>query len=90
MVKGQSSGDREGGGQDGQVGSIKKAADGRQAGRSLMERKVQAQERIVAEHLDRLKKATFVVLKNYANIPARKKIMSSTSKARREASEISL
>ena len=55
--------------------------------------KVQGQERILAEHLDRratfvifvIEGATFVILINHANAPIRKERLSPTSKATREA-----
>ena len=55
------SGDRGGRGPNGQIVSVKRAADeeGREAGRLLMERKVQSQERILAEHLDGFERSGF-------------------------------
>ena len=46
---------------NGQVVSLKRAADekGREAGRSLQKRKIQGQKRILAKHLDKLKRNNF-------------------------------
>ena len=52
----------------------------------MRERKVQGQERILAEHLDGLERSGFVILINHASAPVRKERLSPTSKARREAS----
>ena len=49
-------------------------------------RKVQGQEQILAEHLDRLEGTAFVILINHRSAPVRKERLSPTSKARREAS----
>ena len=51
---------------------------------------MQSQERIFAEHLGGVEEATFVILINCTSVSIRKKRSSLTSKARREASEISL
>ena len=56
------SGNRGGGGPNGQIVSVKRAADGRrQRGRKIIDekRKVQGQERIFAEHLDGLERNDF-------------------------------
>ena len=49
--------------------------------------KVQGQERILAEHLDRLDSNDFCILINHASAPIRKERLSPMSKARREASQ---
>ena len=82
-------GDRGGGGPNGQIVSVKRAADGRrQRSRKVIneKRKVQGQKRILAEHLDRLERNGFVILINHRSAPIRKERLSSTSKARTEAS----
>ena len=56
------SGDQRGGGPNGQIISVKRAANGRrQRSQKIIneERKVQGQERILAEPLDRLEKNNF-------------------------------
>ena len=50
------------------------------------ERKVQGQERILGNASTDSKGTTFVILKNRTSVPVRKKRLSPTSKARREAS----
>ena len=77
------SGDRGGGGPNGQIVSVKRAADGeRQRGQKIIDemREVHGQERILADS----KGTTFVILINHASAPIKKE--SPTSKARREAS----
>ena len=79
-----------GGGPNGQVVSVKTAADGRsQKSRKMIDKKrekEQGQEHILVEHLDGLEKNDFVILINHASAPIRRERLSSTSKARREAS----
>ena len=59
----------------------------REAGRSLTKkRKEHGQKRIIVEHLTDPKRATFVILKNYASTHVRQERWSLTSKERREVS----
>ena len=65
--------------------------EGREAGRSLMKReKYRAKNGSLRNTSTYSKRATFVVLINHASAPIRKRGLSPTSKARREAAEISL
>ena len=79
--------DQRGGGSNGQVISINRAADGRrQRNRKIIDkkRKVQGQERILAEHLDGLKRSDFCDFENHPSASIKTKNLSPTSKARRE------
>ena len=85
------SGDRGGGGPNGQIVSVKRAADGRrQRGRKIINEKrekYRAKNGSLPNTLTDSKVTTFVILKNHTSTPIRKKrFMSPTSKARREAS----
>ena len=78
--------DRGGGEPNGQVVSIKRAADGRrQRSREIIdeERKIQGQERILGEHLER---TDFCDFENPRKRAYHKGKIESTSKARKEAS----
>ena len=84
------SGDRGGGGPNGHIVSVKRADDGRrQRSRKIID---EEREQYRAKNgflqntsLDQ-KGTTFVILKNHSSAPIRKKRLSPTSKARREAS----
>ena len=82
------SGDRGRGGPNDQIVSVKRAADGRrQRGRkTINEReKYRAKNGSLRNTSTDSKGATFVILKNHTSAPVRKERLSSTSKARREA-----
>ena len=84
------SGDRGGGGPDGQIVSIKRAADGRRKrGRKIINEereKYRAKNGSLWSTSTVLKGLTFVILIDHRSTPIRKKRLSPTSKARREAS----
>ena len=84
------SGDRGGGGPNGQIVSVKRAADGRrQRGRKITDEereKYRAKNGSLRNTSTDPKGAAFVILINHASAPIRKKRLSPTSKARREAS----
>ena len=84
------SGDRGGGGPNGQIVSVKRTADGkRQRGRKIINEereKYRAKNRSLRNTSTDSKRATFVNLINHTSAPVRKEKLSSTSKARREAS----
>ena len=76
-------------GPNGQIVSVKRAADwrGREAGRSLMKReKYRAKSGFLQNTSTDLKGANLVILISHASAPVREKRLSPTSKARREAS----
>ena len=85
--------DRGGGGPNGQIVSVKRAADGRrQRGRKIINEereKYRAKNGSLRSTLKDSKGTTFVILINHRSAPIRKKRLSPSSKARREA-EISL
>ena len=73
------------GGPNGQINSIKRAADGkRQRSKGIIDRK--RKEQISAEYLDGLEQTIFVISINHASASIRKERWSPTSQARREAS----
>ena len=82
--------DRGGGGQNGQIVSVKKTADGRrQRGRKVINEereKYRAKNGCLRNTSTDSKGATFVILINHARSPIRKERLTPTSKARREAS----
>ena len=82
--------DRGGGGPNGQVVSIKRAADGKEhRSRKIIDEKrekYRAKNRSLRNISADLKGTPFVILKNHAIAHMRKERLSSTSKARREAS----
>ena len=83
------SGDRGGGRPNGQIVSVKRAADGRrQRSRRIINEereKCRAKKGSLRNSTDS-KVGTFVILINHASAPIRKERLSPTSKARREAS----
>ena len=84
------SGDRGGGGPNGQIISVKRAAYGRrQRGRKIINEereKYRAKNGSLRNTSADSKGAAFVILKNHRSAPIRKKRLSPASKARREAS----
>ena len=84
------SGDREVGGPNGQIVSVKRAADGRrQRGRKIINEereKYRAKNGSLLNTLMDSKVMAFVILINHASAPITKERLSPTSKARREAS----
>ena len=84
------SGDRGGGGPNGQIVSVKRAADGRrQRGRKIINEKrgkYRAKNGSLRNTSTNSKGAIFVILKDHTSAPVRKERLSPTSKARREAS----
>ena len=84
------SGDRGGGGPNGQIVSVKRAADGRrQRSRKIINEereKYRAKNGSLRNTSADSKGAAFVILKNHTSAPVRKKRLSPTSKARREPS----
>ena len=84
------SGDRGGGGPNGQIVSVKRATDGRrQRGRKIINEgreKYRAKNGFLLNTSTDSKGTTFVILKNHTSAPVRKERLSPTSKARREAS----
>ena len=79
-----------GGGPNGQIGNVKRAADGRrQRGRKIINEereKNRAKNRSLRNTSTNSKGTTFVILKNHTSTPVRKERLSPTSKARKEAS----
>ena len=87
----QRNGNREGGEPNGQIVSIKRAADGRrQKSRKIIDEK-REKYRVKSVSLRNTstvsKGTTFVILINHASAPIRNERLSPTSKARREASQ---
>ena len=84
------SGDRGGRGPNGQIVSVKRAADGRrQRRRKIIDKKKEkymAKNGSLRSTSTDSKGAAFVILINHTSAPIRKKRLSPTSKARREAS----
>ena len=84
------SGDRAGGGPNGQIVSVKRAADERRKrSRKIINEereKNRANNRSLRNTLTDSKGVTFVILKYHASAPVRKERLSPTSQARREAS----
>ena len=84
------SGDRGGGGPNGQIISVKRVADGgRQRGQMIIDEereKYRAKNISLQNTSTNLKGAAFVILKNHRSTLIRKERLSPTSKARREAS----
>ena len=84
------SGDRGGGGPNGQIISVKRAADGRrQRGRKIINeerKKYRAKNGSLRNTSTDSKETTFVILVDHTSAPIRKERLSPTSKARREAS----
>ena len=84
------SGDRGGGRPNGQIVSVMRAADGgRQRSRKIINEereKYGAENGSLRNTTTDSKGTTFVILKNHTSGPIRKERLSSTSKARREAS----
>ena len=84
------SGDRWGGGPNGQIVSVKRAADGRrQRTRKIINEKKEkysAKNESLRSTSTDSKEATFVILINHASVPIRKERLNSTGKARREPS----
>ena len=84
------SGDQGGGGSNGQIVSVKRAADGRKQRSRKMIDKEREKYRVKNGSLRNTstdsKGTAFVILINHAGAPIRKKRLSPTSKARREAS----
>ena len=84
------SGDGGGGGPNGQIVSVKRAADGRrQRSRKIIDEereKYRAKNGSLRNTSTDSKAATFVILTNHASVPIRKERLSPTSKARRKAS----
>ena len=82
--------DRGGGGPNGQIVSIKRAADGRrQRSRKIINEereKYRAKNGSLRNTSTDSKEAAFVILKNHRSAPISKERLSPTSKARREAS----
>ena len=78
-----------GGGPNGQIVSVKRAADGRrQRSRKIIDEereKYRAKNESLRNTSTDLKETTFVILKNHTSAPVRKGRLSPTSKARREA-----
>ena len=85
-----SSGDRGGGGPNGQIVSVKRTADGRrQRDRKIINKereKYRAKNGSLRNTSTDSKGITFVILINHRSPPIRKERLSPTSKARREAS----
>ena len=85
-----SSGDQGRGGPNGQIVSVKRAADGRgQRGRNIIDKKrekYRANNGSLRNTSTDSKGTTFVILINHASTPIRKEIFSPTRIARREAS----
>ena len=83
-------GDRGGGGPNGQIISMKRAADGRRPrGQKIINEereKYRAKNGSLRNTSTDSKGTTFVILINHRSVPIRKKRLSPTSKARREAS----
>ena len=86
----QRSGDRGGGGPNGQIVSLKRGEDGRrQRGRKIINEereKYRAKNGSLRNTSTDSKGTTFVILINHTSAPIRKERLSPTSKARREAS----
>ena len=84
------SGDRGGGGPDGQIVSVKRAADGRrQRGWKIINEereKYRAKNGSLRNTSTDSKRAAFVILINHTSTPIREERLSPTSKARGEAS----
>ena len=84
------SGDRGGGGPNGQIVSVKRAADRRRQRiwKIINEKreKYRAKNKSLRNTSTDLKRMTFVILINHTSAPIRKERLSPTSKARREAS----
>ena len=84
------SGDRGGGGPNGQIVSVKRTADGRrQRDRKIINKereKYRAKNGSLRNTSTDSKGITFVILINHRSAPIRKERLSPTSKARREAS----
>ena len=84
------SGDRGGGGPNGQIVSVKRAADARrQRNRKIIDEKrekCRAKNEFLRNTSADSKATTFVILINHTSAPIRKERLSPTSKARREAS----
>ena len=84
------SGDLGGGGPNGQINSVKRAANGRRKrGREIINEereKYRANNASFQNTSTDSKGTTFVILINHASSPIRKERLSPTSKARREAS----
>ena len=84
------SGDRGGGGPNGQIVSVERAAHGRrQRSRKIINEereKYRAKNGSLRNTSTDSKRTAFVILKNHTSAPFRKKRLSPTSKARREAS----
>ena len=84
------SGDRGGGGPNGQIVSVKRAADGRrQRSRKIINEereKYRAKNESLRNTSTASKGTTFVILKDHRSAPIRKERLSPTSKARRKAS----
>ena len=82
--------DRGRGGPNGQIVSVKRAADGReQRGRKIIDEekeKYRAKNGSLRNTSTDSKETAFVILINHASAPIRKERLSPTSKARREAS----
>ena len=85
---------REGGGPDGQIISLKRTADGRrQRSREIIDekrKKYRANNGPLPNTSTDSKETTLVILKSCARAPIRKEILRPTSKARREVSRKSL
>ena len=84
------SGDRGGGGPNGQIVSVKRAPDRkRQRSRKIIDEereKYQAKNGSLRNNLTGSKGTAFVILINHSSAPVRKKRLSPTNKARRKAS----
>ena len=84
------SGDRGGGGPNGQIVSVKRAADGsRQKSQKIINKnreKYRAKNGSLRKTSTDSKETSFVILKYHASAPVREERLSPTSKARREAS----
>ena len=84
------SGDREGGGPNGQIVNVKRVADRRrQRSRKIIDEKrekYKAKNRYLQSTSTDSKGTAFVILKNHTGASIRKERLSPTSKARREAS----
>ena len=84
------SGDRVGGGPNGHIVSLRRAADGRRQRCQKMINEYRGKYRAKNGSLRNTstdsKRTTFVILKKHTSAPIRKKRLSPTSKARREAS----
>ena len=80
------SGDRGRGGPNGQIVSVKRAADGRrQRSRKIIDEEREKNGCLQNTSTDS-KGAAFVISKNHTSMPIRKETLSPTSRARREAS----